>query len=371
MLQYLGTSCRNFSTTTAKFPSASRNIFWKGIAIDAWNSWKWQLKNSVTTNEELNKIIPGKYELNQFPMNITPYYLSLVEKASCPIGIQAIPSSLENDHSVLIDPLKEEKLSPIPGLTHRYPDRVLLYTSSTCAMYCRHCTRKRKVSTKEPTVNIQDAKEYIQRKGIRDVILSGGDPLLLSDNRLNYILREITNISSVEIVRIGSRVPATLPFRITNSLVSVLSKYRPIYVNVHFNHPRECTREAYDAVDKLLSAGCVISNQMVLLKGVNDSISTVKKLNQLLLMMRVRPYYIFQCDKVTGTKHFHTSLEKGLEIIEGLRGWTSGLAVPHFVIDTEHGKIPLLPRYLTKSIGKIHILRNYRGKEFHYIESQS
>jgi lysine 2,3-aminomutase len=368
MIKYFGTS--------EKFSRCIPKTIWSNVSMSKWKNWKWQNKNGINSPTELRKVFPGLHVENKscFPMRISPYYASLIDSTnmSCPIRIQAIPSPLELESSSDEDddPLKEESQMPVPGLTHRYPDRVLMYVSNSCAMYCRHCTRKRKVGSAEhSTVHLSEAMNYLRKHTeVRDVILSGGDPLLLSSKRLDEILSSLRSLKSIEMIRIGSRVPVTLPMRIDDELCSVLKKYPPIYLNTHFNHPKECTRDAYDAINSLLNAGCVVSNQMVLLKGINDSVPIVRRLNQLLLMMRVRPYYIFQCDKVPGTKHFHTPISKGIEIIEGLRGWTSGLAVPHFVIDSSEGKIPLIPNYVVSHTGGMYVLRNYRGKKFNVKE---
>jgi lysine 2,3-aminomutase len=274
----------------------------------------------------------------------------------------------------LEDPLAEERDMPVPGITHRYPDRVLFYTTHNCPVYCRHCTRKRKVSDPTSTAakkQIEDSLAYIAaHPEIRDVVVSGGDPLSLSDDRLDYILGRLRAIPHVEIFRLGTRNLVTLPQRITDDLVHMLRAHHPVYVNTHFNHPKECTAEAYDACRRLADAGCVLGNQMVLLKGVNDDSRTVMELNHKLLLMRVRPYYIYQCDLAQGISHFRTPVEKGLEIMKALRGHTSGLAVPHFVIDAPGGggKIPIHADYVVKRDGKRWVLRNYAGDEYEYTE---
>jgi lysine 2,3-aminomutase len=274
----------------------------------------------------------------------------------------------------LDDPLAEERDMPVPGITHRYPDRVLFYTTHNCPVYCRHCTRKRKVS--DPTsatakAQIEGALAYIEEHSeIRDIVISGGDPLSLSDDRLDYILGRLRAIPHVEIFRLGTRNLVTLPQRVTDDFVRMLRAHHPVYVNTHFNHPKECTAEAFEAARKLADAGCVIGNQMVLLKGVNDDPVVVKELNHKLLLMRIRPYYIYQCDLSKGISHFRTPVEAGLRIIRALRGHTSGLAVPHFVVDAPNGggKIPLNPDYVVSHQGKRWVLRNYAGEEFTYDE---
>jgi len=279
-------------------------------------------------------------------------------------------AELEGEH-LMEDPLCEEEDSPVKSIVHRYPDRCLFLVSHECASYCRFCTRKRKVGdpTKISQKFIKEGLDYIRAHSeIRDVIISGGDPLMLGDMMLNRILSELRSIPHVEILRIGSRVPCFLPQRITPELVAILKKYHPLFMNVHFNHPDELTPEAFKALGMLADAGIPLGNQTVLLKGVNDSPEVMKKLMQKLLRARVRPYYIYQADMVFGTEHFRTRLEKSLEIIKALRGWTSGLAVPHFVIDAPGGggKIPLLPEYVIEANDQEVVLRNYEGKIFRY-----
>jgi lysine 2,3-aminomutase len=295
---------------------------------------------------------------------------------NCPIRLQSVPKlgELTIREMDLEDPLAEERDMPVPGITHRYPDRVLFYTTHNCPVYCRHCTRKRKVadpSSSSANKQLEDGLAYIEKtKTIRDVVISGGDALSNSDDRLEYIISRLRAMDHIEVFRIGTRNLVTLPQRVTDSFAQMLTKYHPVFVHTHFNHPKECTQEAFDAVAKLVNAGCVVNNQMVLLKGVNDDPKTVMELNHKLLMMRVRPYYIFQCDMSQGISHFRTPIEKGLEIIESLRGWTSGMAVPHYVIDAPGGggKIPMLPNYLVKREGKKWTVRNFRKQEFTYEE---
>ena len=290
--------------------------------------------------------------------------------------MQSVPSMSElyiSPHD-LEDPLGEEHDMPVEGLTHRYPDRVLLYTIHHCAMYCRFCTRKRKVADPSSASSkdiLEKAFQYIDaHKEIRDVVISGGDPLSYSDSKLEYFLSRLRAMEHIEIFRIGSRNLVTLPQRVTDDFAKMVAKYHPVFIHTHFNHPRECTREAFDACIKLANAGCVINNQTVLLKGINDDAVTIRDLNQKLLMMRVRPYYLYQCDLSNGLSHFRTSIEKGIEIIENLRGWTSGMAVPHFVVDLPGGggKIPILPEYVVSHQGKEWVLRNYKNQQFIYRE---
>ena len=369
-----------------RFYSAPRPEIWKDSEDKDWNNWVWQQQKRIKSMDQLEKVIQVTTDEREafaqsngmFNMGITPYYASLIDPNDpfCPIRLQSVPKLgelkiLETD---LEDPLAEERDMPVPGITHRYPDRVLFYTTHNCPVYCRHCTRKRKVadpSSSAANKQIEEGLAYIEsHREIRDVVISGGDPLSNSDDRLEYILSRLRAMDHIEIFRIGTRNLVTLPQRITQSFADMLKKYHPLFVHTHFNHPKECTKEAFDACARLADAGCVINNQMVLLKGVNDDPKIVKELNHKLLMMRVRPYYIYQCDLSQGISHFRTPVEVGLNIIENLRGWTSGMAVPHFVIDAPGGggKIPLLPQYVVKHEGKKWILRNFRNQKFEYIE---
>ncbi len=343
--------------------------------------WKWQFRNRITTVEELEKIIAlSKTEkegigraLNVFPMAISPYYASLIDPddASCPIKLQAVPRAAELqmlDYE-LEDPLREDTDSPSPEscITHRYPDRVLFLISNSCGMYCRHCTRKRRVGNRELNYSektINEGIEYVrEHREVRDVLLSGGDALLVSDGRLDNILGELFDMPHVEIVRIGTRTPVTLPQRITPELCSMLKKYPSVWLNTQFNHPKEITAESKKAIGMLADSGVPLGNQTVLLKGVNDCPFIIKKLCHELLKIRVRPYYLFQCDLSCGLEHFRTRVSKGIEIIEMMRGHTSGLAVPTFVVDAPGGggKIPVGPNYLISRSDSKAILRNYEG----------
>jgi lysine 2,3-aminomutase len=352
------------------------------ITVDEWLDYKWQLQNSIKTVdafEALTGITFTDAERNEieqtiakFPLNITPYYASLIDKDNYqndPIFKQAFPrvAELEISKYDMADPLHEDKDSPTKGITHRYPDRVLFLVSNCCAMYCRHCTRKRKVGDPDQIPSreqILKGIEYIKNNPkIRDVLLSGGDPLMLPDEFLDWILTELRKIPHVEIVRIGSRVPVVLPYRVTDELVTMLKKHHPLWLNTHFNHPRELTPSAQEALRRLADAGIPLGNQSVLLAGVNDCPQIMKKLNQKLVRNRVRPYYLFQCDLSEGLTHFRTPIGKGIEIMESLIGHTSGLAVPTYVIDAPGGggKIPVMPNYiLSWSTNKI-VLRNYEG----------
>jgi len=369
----------------SRFRPGPRSI-WSGVPEALWNDWHWQQRERITrleqlepvlrlTDDERRAVVESEAE---FRMGITPYYAGLMDPddPTCPIRLQSVPTmgELTIAPSDLEDPLAEERDMPVPGITHRYPDRVLFYTTHNCPVYCRHCTRKRKVS--DPTTaaakkQIEDSLAYIERHAeVRDVVISGGDPLSLSDERLDYILGRLRAIPHLEIFRLGTRNLVTLPQRVTDDFVHMLRKHHPVYVNTHFNHPKECTAEAFEAARRLADAGCVIGNQMVLLKGVNDDPPLVKELNHKLLLMRIRPYYIYQCDLARGISHFRTPVEAGIRIIEHLRGHTSGLAVPHFVVDAPNGggKIPVNPDYVVLHEGKRWVFRNYAGKEYEYLE---
>lgn len=367
-------------------PKSRIEAAFQEIAPSDWNDWRWQQRKRFRLIDQLEHVInvsDGErlaFEKSNamFHMGITPYYASLMDKddPKCPIRLQSVPQMGELDilASDLEDPLAEERDMPVPGITHRYPDRVLFYTTHNCPVYCRHCTRKRKVSDPSSMAakeQIEVAIDYIARtKSIRDIVISGGDPLSLSDERLDYILTRLRAIPHVEIFRMGTRNLVTLPQRVTNDFVYMLKSHQPVFVNTHFNHPKECTAEALDACRKLADAGCVMGNQMVLLKGVNDDYRIVKELNHRLLLMRVRPYYIYQCDLSQGISHFRTSIKVGLEIMEKLRGHTSGLAVPTYVVDAPGGggKIPLLPEYVVSYDDKTLVLRNFQNRQFTYVE---
>jgi len=370
-------------------PSSYRKIEkWRDISSEQWNDWRWQLQNRITTIEELNDIIPLSAEekdgirraLENLRMAITPYYVSLMDPddPEDPIRKQAIPTSLElqdGDYD-LDDPLHEDVDSPVPGLTHRYPDRVLLLVTDQCSMYCRHCTRRRFAGTHDevrPQEQVEMALDYIKKTPtIRDVILSGGDSLCISDGRLEMILKRLREITHVEIIRIGTRTPVVMPQRITSDFCEIIKKYHPVWINTHFNHPREITPEARKACDMMANAGIPLGNQTVLLRGINDCPYVMKDLMHRLLEIRVRPYYIYQCDLSSGIEHFRTSVAKGIEIIELLRGHTSGLAVPTYVVDAPGGggKIPIMPQYLISQSEHRVILRNYEGVISAYTEPQ-
>ncbi len=358
----------------------------KNVKSEEWNNWKWQIKNAIRDVSTLEKVVEitdderAKLEkcLKKFRMAITPYYAALMDEKNrnCPVRKQAIPTikELYDAPGDLDDPLHEDIDSPTPGLTHRYPDRVLMLVTNVCSMYCRHCTRRRVVGFEDSNfsqINVDNAIEYIKKTPeVRDVIVSGGDPFVLSNDKLEYVLRKIREIDHVEIIRIGSRMPVVLPQRITDDLVNMIKKYHPVYVNTHFNHYKEITAESKKACEKLADAGINMGNQSVLLSGINDCPQIMKRLMHELLMIRVKPYYIYQCDLSKGISHFRTTVSRGIEIIENLRGHTSGIAVPTFVVDAPGGggKIPVMPSYLISQSNKYSVLRNYEGVITTYAE---
>jgi len=345
-----------------------------------WNNWRWQIKNSIVDYKKLKEIFGNKFHYNELiekklPFRITPYYAGVVynslelQKCVIPSLNELIVSKGES-----IDPLKEDHDSPVDGIVHRYPDRVLFLVTSFCSTNCRYCTRSRIVGSKCSNIsNItkwNNAIEYIRNHTeIRDVVVSGGDPLTLSDISINYILNKLREIKHIEIIRIGTKVPVVLPSRITKNLLRILKRYHPLYMSIHFTHPQEITEEVKFACNSIADAGIPMGSQTVLLKDVNDNPETMKSLYHKLLQIRVRPYYLYQCDPIVGSAHFRTPVETGINIIENLRGWTSGYAIPHYVIDAPGGggKIPLLPDYYVKKDqdGNI-ILRNYEGNRYIY-----
>jgi len=361
---------------------------WKDASEEEWNDWRWQVKNRITTVEQLSKVIDlteqEKNDVNvvlkKFRMGITPYYASLMDKEdrNCPIRLQAVPRVQESHTSKLDmeDPLHEDTDSPVPGLTHRYPDRVLFLITDQCAMYCRHCTRRRFAGHNDQEKGmdaIEKGIEYIKNTPqVRDVLLSGGDCLLVSDDKLEYIIQKLRAIPHVEIIRLGSRTPVVMPQRITDDLVNMLKKYHPVWLNVHFNHSKEMTEESAAALKKLADAGIPLGNQSVLLRSINDDVKVMKTLLHDLVKNRVRPYYIYQCDMSVGIEHFRTKVAKGIEIMEGLRGHTSGFAVPTYVIDAPGGggKTPVMPQYLISMSPTKVVLRNYEGVITSYAEPQ-
>jgi lysine 2,3-aminomutase len=339
--------------------------------------WQTILQKSITQPAQLHPLFgvdPGAlHKVSQvYPMRINPYYLGLIKQPGDPLWLQAVPDMQELEDIVgLEDPLNEENLSPVPNLVHKYPDRALFLVNNQCAVYCRFCTRKRKVGTREMHVSpetINAGINYLRKTpAIKDVLLSGGDPLLLDDNRLDYILASLRKIRHIAIIRIGSRVPCTLPMRVTKKLASALRRYHPLYINIHFNHPDEITPAAAVACNRLADAGIPLGSQTVLLKGVNDNPEIIKELMYKLLQIRVKPYYLFQTDMTRGTDHFRTPIDKGLEIMQALIGHISGMGVPTFAVDAPGGggKIPLLPDYV-QHLGKQLVFRNYCGATYTY-----
>ncbi len=365
----------------------NRIPMWEHVTEAEWDDWKWQLRHSVKTLEQLKQIIqvtPEEEEgvrgtMQGLSMAITPYWAMLMdpENPDCPIRRQVVPHADElyispND---MADPCGEDKDMPVPGLVHRYPDRVLLLSTEICAAYCRHCTRRRAVgpnaAARSGPYPLELAFDYLRsNKKVRDVLISGGDPLILSDARLEYILKNLREIPHIEFVRIGSRVPVFLPQRITPELLAMLKRHGPVWMSVHFNHPKEVTKRVKQGIDALADNGIPLGSQTVLLRGINDRPYIMKKLMHELLKIRVRPYYIYQCDPVSGTSHFRTPVAVGINLMEKLRGHTSGYAVPTFVVDGPGGggKIPVSPSYMISQDKGMYTFRNYEGKVFTYVE---
>jgi len=362
---------------------------WKDVPLEQWETYRWQMANRIQTVEQLRQVIRlTTSEANavtrksgRFIMGIPPYWAALMDPddPTCPIRRQAVP--VEDEYRLspndMIDPLGEDSHMPVPGLVHRYPDRVLLLVVEVCSMYCRFCTRSRVVGTSagfSRPANIDHAIDYIKaHRKIRDVLISGGDPLTLSDERLDEILTKLKAIPHVEFVRIGTRNPVTLPYRVTESLCNVLKKHKPVWMSLHFNHPKEVTPPVQRACGMLADSGVPLGSQTVLMRGINDRPAIMKKLFHELLKIRVRPYYIYQCDPVKGTAHFRTPVATGIQIIEKLRGHTTGYAVPTFVVDGPGGggKIPLMPNYVVSVKDGVWTLRNFAGKIFTYKEEQT
>jgi len=364
---------------------AFRKRFYSDASIRDWNDWRWQNRNRIRTLSDLTRIIKLSADeadaisrhSGPLPVGITPYYASLLDEYDAeqglrrtvvPVGGEYLRSTGEDD-----DPLGEDHDSPVPGLVHRYPDRVLFLVTGICTTYCRYCTRSRLVGASgEKSIKksyLEQGLDYIAATpSIRDVLMSGGDPLTMDDERIEFLLSRLRQIPHVEFIRIGTKVPAVIPQRITPSLIKILKKYGPVWLSIHFTHPDEITPETAQAVARLADAGIPLGSQTVLLKGVNDNVDTMKRLVHGLLKNRVRPYYLYQCDPISGSAHFRTPVEKGIEIIEGLRGHTTGYAVPHFVVDAPGGggKIPLLPNYVVGRDGDDLLLRNYSHKQYRY-----
>jgi lysine 2,3-aminomutase len=356
------------------FPAFVRKDVWTaGMTL-----WQKELANCIHDPETLAGFVSidvatVRNVTERFPLRITPYYLKLISTPGDPIWKQCIPDRQELDDLQSPDPLEETRLSPVPGLIHRYPDRVVLLVSATCAVYCRFCMRKRRIGCSESNPNdveLTHAIDYIaENPAIKDVILSGGDPLMLPDDTLASILSRLRKIPHLDIIRIGTRMPVTLPSRITANLCRLLKEFHPLYINTHFNHPREITHESAQACNRLADAGFPLGNQTVLLKDVNDDPAVMKLLMEQLLKIRVKPYYIHQMDLVCGTAHFQTSVTSGIRIMQALRGYSSGLATPYYVIDLPggKGKVPILPE-CSRREGEYLILRNYLGEEVKYYD---
>ena len=371
------------------FRSAGRG-FWGDVSDRDWNTWQWQLKNRITTLAQLHRLMPtltpeeyaGTQLANtKLALGITPYFFNLIDPAdeTCPIRRQVVPR-IEETHTApweMSDPCGEDSHSPVPGLVHRYPDRVLFLVTDRCASYCRYCTRSRLVSNAtgydfHPEFDRQIA--YIAKTpAVRDVLLSGGDPLLLSDEKLEYLLSRLRAIPHVEFLRIGTRIPIFLPQRITPELCAMLKQFHPLFLSIHTNHPRELTTEVRDALGRLADAGIPLGNQSVLLKHVNDDATVMKALMQKLLLCRVKPYYIYQCDLIAGSAHLRASVRRGLEIMQKLRGHTTGYAVPQYVIDAPGGggKVPVNPEYVLSRNADRVVIRNFEGKVFEYPEDRA
>ena len=360
------------------FFSSKRAPYYADVPDEKWNNWRWQLSHRINTPEEFEKIIPltdnerkALSASHLFRVDITPYFISLInpEDPDDPIRKQVVPTEKEMTPftAMMEDSLAEDRHSPVPGLVHRYPDRVLMLVTTQCASYCRYCTRSRIVGDPSATFQRNEFEmqiEYLKRTPqVRDVLLSGGDPLVLAPKILEEIISQLRNIPHIEIIRIGSRVPVFLPMRITEELTDMLQKYHPFWLNIHVNHPNEITAELEEACDRLTRAGIPLGNQAVLLAGVNDNVHIQRQLVHDLVRIRVRPYYLYQCDLVAGAGHFRTPVAKGIEIMEGLRGHTSGYAVHTYVIDAPGGggKIPVMPNYLISMSDHKVVLRNFEG----------
>jgi lysine 2,3-aminomutase len=361
-------------------PSSPRSAVWEAVPDSLWNDWHWQMRHRLTGVADLKRVLaltPEEEEgaaraLQHLRMAVTPYFASLLDRQNpnCPLRRQVIPTSheLHVGQADMADPLGEDGHSPVEGLVHRYPDRALVLVTDQCASYCRHCTRRRLVGAKQQVMSLAQMDrvvDYVARTTeVRDVLISGGDPLIMSERHIEYLLARLRAIKHVEILRLGTRVPVFLPQRITPELVEMLRRYQPLYINIHFNHPAEVTPETSEACARLADAGIPLGSQTVLLRGVNDCPHIMKRLMQVLLTIRVRPYYVYQCDMSQGIEHFRTPVAKGLEIIENLRGHTTGLAVPTFVIDAPGGggKVPILPQYLISMSEEKAIVRNFEGR---------
>ena len=369
-----------------RFTSGGRGP-WHAVSDSDWNDWRWQLKNRINNLDQLESVVPdlsdeeiqgAELANTKLSLGITPYFSNLIHREDpiCPIRRQVVPRVEETVSSTwdMSDPCGEDEHSPVPGLVHRYPDRVLFLVTDRCAAYCRYCTRSRLVSNASGygfQPDYQEQLDYIRKHPeVRDVLFSGGDPLLLSDSKLEGLLKALRDIPHVEFIRIGSRIPIFLPQRITSDLCEMLKQFHPLFMSVHANHPRELTTEVKEALGRLADVGIPLGNQSVLLRGVNDSVSVMKALIHKLLMCRVRPYYLYQCDLISGSAHLRTSVRRGLEIMRGLRGHTTGYAVPQYVIDAPGGggKVPINPEYILSHNNERVVIRNFEGRVFEYPE---
>ena len=357
---------------------------WINIPESDWRDWRWQMKNRLTKREHIEKLLSLSEEeskgfeiaAGKLLVSVTPHFFNLIDTVdpNCPIRKQVIPSILESVTGPLEspDPVGEEGSMPVPGIVHRYPDRILFLVTDRCASYCRYCTRSRLVSNASGygfRPNFRECIDYIRsNKSIRDVLISGGDPLLLSDEKLDALLSSLAQIEHIEFVRIGSRIPVFMPQRITDSLLSSLGRHHNLWMSIHVNHPKECTLELKDACSKIVRSGIPLGNQSVLLKGINDDLQTMRSLIHRLMMMKVRPYYLYQCDLVSGSSHLRTDVKKGVEIIEQLRGHTTGYSIPQFVIDAPGGggKIPINPNYIKQENKERIEMKNFEGEIFSY-----
>jgi lysine 2,3-aminomutase len=384
LTEYLQNKLERDKTSLSKRSSEFLHQYFPEASERDWNNWHWQLRNSVTTIQKLSKFLdlsvneirPAQAINDTLPIRITPYYLSLLDKykADQPLRKSVVPVFDEFlvSRGEASDPLSESHHSPVPNIVHRYPDRVLFLVTGFCSTYCRYCTRSHMVAKDKCHIGLkawEPGLQYIRQNPIiRDVLISGGDPLAMNDLNIEYLLSRLRDIEHVEIIRIGTKVPVVLPQRINRSLVNILKKYHPLYISIHFTHPDEITPEVQEACEKLANAGIPLGSQTVLLKGINDNISVMKQLMHGLLKIRVRPYYLYQCDPILGSAHFRTPIDKGLEIIRGLRGHTSGYAVPQYVVDAPGGggKIPLLPDYFQGRENGYVLLKNYEDKIFKY-----
>jgi lysine 2,3-aminomutase len=367
---------------TAKF----RAKYFPEATDRQWNSWRWQIQNSYTNFKKLSEILDISNiddfdflsKSRKLPLRITPYYASLLQNKNNNYALakSVVPSRLELivSQGEETDPLHEDSMCPVPNLVHRYPDRVLMLSTGFCSVYCRYCTRSHMVNKDKKHYGVkawEESIEYIKRNpNVRDIVISGGDPLTMPDKHLEFLLSSLRAIPHVEIIRIGTKVPMVMPQRITNTLVKMLKKYHPLFMSIHSTHPDEITPEVAEATKRLADAGIVLGSQTVLLQGINDNVETMKELMHKLLKMRIKPYYIYQCDPIPGSSHFRTPISKGLEIIQGLRGHTSGYAIPHYVIDAPGGggKIPLLPEYYQGREGDYVVMKNFEGHIYKYYD---